>query len=137
MAPSFDPARQVNPRIRPGPCAGAGGEPRSRGGGESESDTDRLVIRADTPAPAILLVTDDYAAGWRARPLPGSVQSRYDVMPANYCLRAMPLKAGHHEIMMEYRPKALPDRAVISIAAACAGSPRWDGDRRKKEIGGL
>ncbi len=69
-----------------------------------ESSTDYLTIEADLPAPKILLVPDVYAKGWRARALPGSSQTRYSVQPANWCLRALPLAAGHHRLRLEYAP---------------------------------
>ena len=69
-----------------------------------DSSTDRLTIEADVKSPSLLLVTDAYAKGWRAKALPGSAQTRYQVMPANYCLRAIPLSAGHHSLQLEYSP---------------------------------
>ena len=69
-----------------------------------DSSMDYLTLEADVPSPSILLVTDTYAKGWRALPLAGTVQSLYRVLPANYCLRAIPLAAGHHHLRLEYRP---------------------------------
>jgi len=48
----------------------------------------------------------------------GGPQSRYEVMPANYCLRAVPLQAGHHKILMEYAPMGYRIGWWISIVAA-------------------
>jgi hypothetical protein len=84
------------------------------------SSTDWLEIEADTPAPALLLITDAYARGWRARALPGSAQSRYEVMPANYCLRAIPLAAGRHLLRVEYSPLGFRIGKWVSIAAWAA-----------------
>jgi hypothetical protein len=83
-----------------------------------ESGTDYLVIEVETDAPALLLVTDDYSAGWRARPIEPGPQSRYEILPADYCLRAVPLKAGHHKILMEYAPRGFRIGRWISIVAA-------------------
>ena len=33
-------------------------------------------------------------------------QPHYDVLPADYCLRGIPLAAGFHRILLEYRPRA-------------------------------
>jgi hypothetical protein len=66
------------------------------------------------PAPAILLVTDAWHPFWRAESLPGSAQSRYDVLPADGMLRAVPLAAGAHRFRMEYR--------IPGFAAACGVS---------------
>jgi uncharacterized membrane protein YfhO len=52
------------------------------------------------------LITDSYSNGWRARALSGSVQQNYMVMPANYTLMAIPLAAGEHRLILEYKPPA-------------------------------
>jgi hypothetical protein len=59
-----------------------------------ESSTDSVTVEADAKTPLLLLMTDTYSSGWRALALPGSSQARYQIMPANYCLRAIPLAAG-------------------------------------------
>jgi hypothetical protein len=82
-----------------------------------ESSTDFLDIEADVAAPALLLITDSYSSGWRARALPGSAQARYEVMPANYCLRVVPLAAGHHLLRVEYAPAGFRLGRVVSILA--------------------
>ena len=118
LDPSFDPAQKVILESQPHP------EPaRSGKSGQAivtESSTDSLVIEADLAQPAILLVTDNYDEAWRARGLPGSSQSRYEVMPADYTLRAIPLSAGHHSILMEYAPKGFRIGRWISVVAAAA-----------------
>ena len=112
----FDPDSQVILESRPEPEPA----PASKPGYAAvvESGTDYLVIEAETDQPALLLVTDDYSAGWRARPLQPGPQSHYEILPANYCLRAVPLKAGHHKIMMEYAPRGFRIGRWISIVAA-------------------
>jgi hypothetical protein len=116
--PDFDPARQVILESPPDPPPA----PSTRPGYAAvvDSSTDYLVIEAQTDQPAVLLVTDDYAAGWRARPLEAGPQSRYEVMPANYCLRAVPLQAGHHKILMEYAPRGYRIGWWISLVATTA-----------------
>src|SRR5207249_514295 len=57
----------------------------------ADSSTDHLTIEADLKSPAILMITDTFAKGWRVKPLQQSGQSHYEVLPANYCLRAIPL----------------------------------------------
>ena len=71
-----------------------------------DSSTDHLTIEAKLTSSGILLVTDAYAEGWRARALPGSVQQHYQLMPADYCLRAIPLMAGNHRLRVEYLPSS-------------------------------
>jgi branched-subunit amino acid transport protein len=82
-----------------------------------KSSTDYVTIEADAKAPCLLLMTDAYSSGWRALALPGSSQARYQIMPANYCLRAIPLAAGHHLLRMEYSPPGFRIGKVVSIAA--------------------
>lgn len=85
-----------------------------------DSSTDHLIIEADLPHPAILLITDAYSNGWHARALPGSSQKRYHVVPANYILRGIPLSRGHHRIYVEYVPLAFQIGKCISIGAVIA-----------------
>jgi hypothetical protein len=82
-----------------------------------DSSTDWLKIEADVSAPALLLITDAYSRGWRALALPGSAQARYQVMPADYCLRAIPLSAGHHLLRVEYSPLGFRVGKVVSLVA--------------------
>jgi len=79
------------------------------------SSANQLIVEADLPDPAILLIGDAYSNGWRARPLEGSVQDTYDVLPANYVLRAIPLLSGHHHILIEYSPIGFRVGTWISI----------------------
>ena len=74
-------------------------------------------MEANLPHPAILLITDAYSNGWRARPLEGSAQRAYTVVPATYVLQAIPLSQGHHRIQIEYRPVGFRVGAWISLAA--------------------
>jgi hypothetical protein len=112
--PVFDPQETVllESAPSPAPVAGATGTAKL-----VSSTPDQLTIEADTDKPAILLVTDLYAHGWRAEPLPGSVQSSYDLMPGDYILRAIPLQAGHHALRLVYAPAAFPSGLAVSAAA--------------------
>jgi hypothetical protein len=85
-----------------------------------DSSTDSLTIEADTGAPALLLITDSYSSSWRALAQPGSAQARYEVMPADYCLRAIPLAAGHHLLRVEYSPLGFRIGKVVSLVALAA-----------------
>ena len=111
--PAFDPRKTVILETRPDP------EPvKSKEKGSvtvTDISTDQMIIEADLHAPTILLVTDSYSEGWRARGLPGSIQQRYEVMPANYVLRAIPLRAGHHYLSLEYAPSGFRIGKWISL----------------------
>jgi hypothetical protein len=76
-----------------------------------------MEIEADLPAPALLLITDAYAPGWRVRPMERNPnQSDYNVLPADDVLRAIPLAAGHHHFDLYYFPPGLWTGIYISIA---------------------
>ena len=94
--------------------------------------TDTLTIEADLKAPAILLVTDAYSDGWHARSLlpdrEDATPTHYPVLPADYCLRGIPLGQGHHEILLEYRPTAYVVGKWVSLASLflyLAGVTTW------------
>lgn len=99
---AFDPRQEVILETEPDPKPAPTAEPGNVR--LVNSSTDELTIEAEVKSPSILLITDTYAKGWRARALPGSSQASYHVIPANYCLRAIPLAAGHHLLRLEYAP---------------------------------
>jgi hypothetical protein len=113
--PSFDPHKTVllesEPNPKPQPVADPGNVR------VLSSTTDSLTLEADTPAPAILLLTELYSRDWHARSLEGSVQKQYGILPANYILRAIPLAAGHHHLVVEYIPGGFRVGIAVSIAA--------------------
>jgi uncharacterized membrane protein YfhO len=67
-------------------------------------------------------VTDAYSNGWHAHsllPTSAATQRDYQVLPADYCLRAIPLTSGHHLLLLSYRPAAFVVGKWISIASLC------------------
>ena len=107
QAAEFDPRRLVFLESPPNPPPAPGGPEGSVRLTAETSDT--LTIAADLPRAAVLLITDTYCTGWRARSLlraADTPQGHYDVLPADYFLRAIPLRAGHHLIRLEYVPTA-------------------------------
>jgi hypothetical protein len=112
---TFDPAREVilesEPEPKPSPT-------ESQGSARIvAASTDALEIEADVEQPSILLITDTYTPSWQAVALTGSVQAKYQLLPANYILRAVPLMAGHHHLCVEYGRDALAIGKWISILA--------------------
>jgi hypothetical protein len=109
---SFDPGKTVllesdpSPRPQPGIAPGLVKI--------TDSNCDSYTFEIDTPTPALLLITDLYCSGWRARALPGSVQTHYEILPADYIIRAIPLAAGHHHLIVEYAPASFRIGLVIS-----------------------
>jgi hypothetical protein len=67
-----------------------------------------------------LLITDAFTRSWRATALDGSAQAKYQLLPANYILRGVPLIAGHHHLRVEYARDALAIGKWISILASLA-----------------
>ncbi len=126
----FDPTREVILESEPEP------KPVANDGTAriTETTTDSLTIEANVEQPSILLITDAYAASWRAITLPGSAQAHYNLLPANYVLRAVPLAAGHHLLRLEYRPIAFAIGnwiSLISVVAFLAAVVRY---RRVKAL---
>lgn len=115
MAGDFDPSKTVILESEPEPApaySGAGGTARI-----VDASTDHMTVEAVLPSPSLLLVTDTYDTGWRIRPLTGSDQDRYSILPANYTLRAIPLSEGFHRFRMEYRPRGFVMGKWISLAS--------------------
>jgi Bacterial membrane protein YfhO len=117
-AETFDPTHEVILESDPDPKPVHGD---NKGTARiTASTTDSLTVEADVEQPSILLITDAYAASWRAVSLPGSAQTHYDLLAANYVLRAVPLAAGHHLLRVEYRPLAFTIGKWISILSVVA-----------------
>ena len=113
--PEFDPRKTVLLESLPGFNSSRGVNP---GWARIiDSSADWLTVEADVTTPSLLLVTDAYSRDWHARPLKGSSQTQYEVMPADYALRATPLAAGHHLIRFEYMPTGLWAGLAISALA--------------------
>ena len=76
-----------------------------------EEGNQRVVVRAQAEAPALLVLADQWYTGWEATvdgaPAP--------IVRANAVLRGVPLAPGQHEIVFEFRPPALLVGGVLSI----------------------
>jgi hypothetical protein len=111
----FDPHHTVILESEPNPLP----TPNANPGTVRITDlsSDELAVEADVATPAILLITDPYSRDWRAVPLAGSSQQSYEILPADYILRAIPLAAGHHHLLVEYAPPSFRTGRAISVAA--------------------
>ncbi len=112
VKPDFDPVKTVYLETEPAPRPQANAAPGTVQ--VSDITSDSLTIVADTPAPTLLLITDLYSRDWRARALADSGQTHYDIMPADYIVRAIPLQAGHHHLVVEYAPPSFQEGLLIS-----------------------
>lgn len=118
LDPAFDPEKTVVLETPPSPAP----DPKGRGGYARVVDEEpgALAIEAELPSPAVLVLADGWAEGWRADALNGSAQERYAVTPADHALRAIPLSAGRHRLVLRYAPESWAAGAVASLAAwAC------------------
>jgi len=120
-APDFDPRESVvleeEPVPKPLPAAPGRREIHVRSDGP-----DRLIVDAQLESPAILVLSEAYDDGWRARaePAASGPQHDYRVLPANLALRAIPLAAGHHRLVVEYAPDAFLVGRWVSLASLAA-----------------
>jgi hypothetical protein len=110
--PAFDPMKTVLLETSPYPAPTPGVTGTARLVSEQP---DELEIEADTNHAALLLVTDLYAKGWKAESFAGSAQNSYQVLPADYILRAIPLAAGHHHLRIVYSPITFPIGLRLSV----------------------
>jgi hypothetical protein len=114
---AWDPTKTVVLEAQPDPTPADG--PAQGSARVLEETTDRMTIEVEVPAATLLLITDAYSEDWHARPLPGSVQKTYEVVPANYVLRAVPLSAGHHRLELWYAPPYFRSAVGIAALALC------------------
>ncbi|MDF9832063.1 hypothetical protein M2103_000271 [Ereboglobus sp. PH5-5] len=100
------------------------------------ASTDQWTLEVTCNRATMLVMTDPWSRDWRAVTLPGSVQTNYDVLPANYILRAIPLAQGRHVFRIEYVPWGLATGkkatfAGIAFAVCLLAFPSW---RKKLRI---
>jgi hypothetical protein len=71
----------------------------------------RVEIAVEAAAPAVLVLSDTLHPGWQAtvdgRPVP--------IVHANRVMRAMPVPAGRHTVVMTYLPNAFVTGAAVSL----------------------
>ncbi len=123
ISPRFDPGKTVILEKEPVPAPA--GSDAAGTASVVASSTDWLEIEADLPAAAVLLVTDAYSAGWKARALPNSAQRDYEILPADYIMRAVPLSAGRHHFRLEYDPWGYRLGKWISLLSLAAFAWFW------------
>ena len=118
LEPEFDPRRTVILETEPSPTPRPGLSPEVNGRVRLlDQSTDHIDLEVNLEDAAILVITDAYSRGWRALPLPDSSQSGYQLLPANYVLRAIPLAAGSHRLRVEYSPLAFRAGVWSSLIA--------------------
>lgn len=83
----------------------------------THESTDKMIIDVEIDKSAILLITDIYSCGWKARSVDPASDIQYKIMPANYILRAIALPSGQHSIAMEYKPSLFIYGKWISLVS--------------------
>jgi hypothetical protein len=94
--------------------------------------TDFLELTASNDAPAVLVIGDTYARGWRVRAKQGSTQIQYQLLPANHALKAIPLAPGIHHLRIEYAPASFRLGVWLTVLTLLAlGVIHWARESRK------
>ncbi len=114
-APGFDPRHAVVLETEPSPRPQLVAQPGTVR--VSASGPDTLTIDAEVTAPTLLLITDLFSRGWSVRTIGEPAQPSYEILPANYILRAIPLATGKHHLRLEYRPRTFTSGLVLSAVA--------------------
>lgn len=114
-ATSFDPRKTVLLETAPGLADSvATGQGTCR---IIDQSTDHLTLDVNTSRDAIVLITDSYSRGWQVAALHIGAQEAYQIMPANFTLLAVPVKAGGHRLRLEYAPWGYRIGKWVSIFA--------------------
>jgi hypothetical protein len=77
--------------------------------------TDLVEVEAQNSMSCLLVISDNYAKGWRALALSGDSQGAYEVVPVNFFQRGIPLSAGSHHLILEYLPRSFVVGKWISL----------------------
>jgi hypothetical protein len=76
----------------------------------------RIRLAADLPRPGLVVLSEVYYPGWKAwvdgNPAP--------VLEANYLLRAVPVPAGKHEVVLRFRSRPVEAGFAITLATLLA-----------------
>jgi hypothetical protein len=92
----------------------AGGPP---GNAEmTRHEPNRIEVKTESPAPAILVLSENHYPGWQANVDGQSVE----VMRVNYNQRGVALPAGNHLVTFVYRPKSVLIGLVVSLLTLAA-----------------
>ncbi|OQA43881.1 MAG: Bacterial membrane protein YfhO [Chloroflexi bacterium ADurb.Bin325] len=115
--PAFDPrARAILSDAAAPPGLSAGPDAGARAG---ESVTvvsyaaERVALRADVAAPALLVLADAFYPGWQAT-VDGAPAA---ILRANLMLRAVALSPGQHDVILTYRPASWQRGSRASLVA--------------------
>ncbi len=112
LSRDFDPAREVLvtelPAVPPESVEGSSVE-------IIDYQLNRITVRAHIERPCILVLSEIAYPDWRAV-VDGEEKH---ILTANYCLRAIPLTSGDHEIHYVIKSHILVTSMIVSIAVFC------------------
>ncbi|MBI5624476.1 MAG: hypothetical protein HY924_11920 [Elusimicrobia bacterium] len=113
--PGFDPRRTVILETEPFPAGAAASSARAFEDSVSvlAETTDTLDLSVENSAPAVLVVTDAFSPGWKARSMDD--HAAFQVLAANHVVRAIPLPPGRRKLRLEYAPGSLRLGAVVTV----------------------
>jgi hypothetical protein len=110
--PSFDPREQALVEGRPTVAGGAGGRVTVISYRENA-----VELEVETGQPAYLVTSETHYPGWKAW-----VDGRETpIYYSNVAFRGLPVPAGRHRVVMEFRPAILWVGAAISALNFCTG----------------
>lgn len=93
-----------------------------------EHGADRLLIRAIMSCPGMVVLSDTYFPGWRAR-VDGKAAQIYEV---NAAVRGVLVPAGMHTVTMRYRPASVIWGGLLTLVGILGAVSIWLLDRRRQ-----
>ena len=115
LAPGSDPPAFSAPPGRAGACA------------LESYGNNRLVALCTAEEPGLAVFVEQYDRGWHAT-VDGQPAR---VLRANLIMRALPIEAGSHRIVLEFRTPGLGAGAAVSVTALLVLGLLWLAGRRK------
>jgi hypothetical protein len=89
---------------------------------------ERVDVRARAAGPALLVLNDVYAEGWRAE----VDDAPAEILPANYLARGVWIPPGEHVVSFRYRTPLLREGWLV-LAAGALGLALWAARRRRAD----
>lgn len=129
--PVTDPSPQAPEADTRNPESGRQ-KPGQQSGSILEYQAERVRVGIHAPQPGWLVLMDTPYPGWQAY----SEGHRLPIYAANWCGRAVPLRAGYHEVQFRFEPAAVRVGLYVSLtslmilAGVGAGSLRPRARRR-------
>jgi hypothetical protein len=130
---AIDPRRSALLETAP-PTLQAPADPATEAAVFRAHEPDRLELQVTATAPALLVLSEVWDPGWTATvngvPAP--------VLLADYLLRAVPLPAGQHTVVLSYEPPLLRIGLTITLGTTLLLLALWGGlivrERRRSAI---